>query len=273
MAQAVSSVSDIYRLYIGNSAYMLLALVALLYLFITEENKNVRTILVYIVSTFLVLFFIPGFAYVIINYILEYEIYYRMLWFVPMALLVAYAGVKVLLHAQKRSRKIVTGILFLAIMMFGGQCVFTDGTYTKADNAYHVPNIAVEIVDLITTEEYSPVTALPAELVQYVRQVDSSIKLCYGREILVDRWNNANPLFDAIQAAELDVWTIQSEARRQECTCIVIDNEKPITGNFYDELYGYYTTVGHYDIYIDFSILETYYGVEIDEKSDNGGNI
>lgn len=124
-----------------------------------------------------------------------------------------------------------------------------------------MPQTMVDIMAIVTSDEVTQTIAFPAELLQYARQLESNVTLCYGREILVERWNNESPLYDAVNAPELDVWTIQSEARRASCTCIVVDNLKKMTGDFEVEGYSYIATVDHYNIYMDTSIAEKYYGL------------
>lgn len=259
MADIMKSVLQIYRDYSNASAYMIIVLVALVYLFVTEKNKTIRIAFVYIAMGLLVLFFIPVYSYVIMEFFLEYEVYYRMMWFVPCAALVAYAAVRVLMKTAGLLRRVAIVLLMVATLLTTGSCVFTDGTYHRAQNAYHVPDEVLGIVDMIKIGDCTNICALPPEIVQYVRQIDADITLCYGREMLVPRWGYINPVYEAMAAPEYDIWKIQSEARRQQVTCIVLDNRKKAEGDLRNELYAYLGTVGNYDIYVDESFYEVYY--------------
>lgn len=259
MTDIIKSVLTIYRDYAGASAYMIIALVALVYLFVTEKDKTVKMALIYVSMGLLVLFFIPVYAYVVIEFFLEYEVYYRMLWFVPYAALVAYAGVRLLMRTLGLIRRVVLVVLFAAMLLGTGSCVFTDGTYKRAENAYHVPQVVIDIVDMIKIGDCTNICAFPPEIVQYIRQVDPDIVLCYGREMLVPRWGYVNPVYAEMAAPEYDIWKIQSEARRQQVTCIVLDNRKKAEGDLRNELYAYLGTAGCYDVYVDESFYDTYY--------------
>lgn len=259
MLKMCESILKIYSDYSNGSAYMLIVLAALTYLWLTEKNKSIRSIILYTVSSFFILFFIPFYAYIVVHFLLEESIYYRSLWFVPTAIIVAYAGVRVVIGMKSISRRIISGVMLFAIIAMGGSCVFTDKIYEKAENWYHVPQEVVEITELLSSDDVTIKAAVPAELVQFIRQVDPDIVLCYGRESLVESWGSVSPLYTAIQAPQLDAWTIQSEARRVECNCIVIDNTKAMTGDLRNELFSYYATVGKFDIYLDEVVYQSYF--------------
>ncbi|MBR3683857.1 MAG: hypothetical protein IKL78_03160 [Lachnospiraceae bacterium] len=265
MLETIQSVVDIYKNYSGTSVLMLLVLIALLYLWVTHKEKSPLTILLYVVTTLYALFFIPVYSYVVIHFLLEEEVYYRMLWLVPSAMLFAYVSVKALIHAGSVQRRIVTAGMIVGIVAGTGSMVFTDGTYTKAENVYHLPQDVIDVVDIINSGDARIIAAFPPELVQYVRQYSSDVTLCYGREMLVERWGYESPLYDAIAAPILDVWTIQSEARRAYCNCIVLDNRKAIVGDLENEYYLKIATVGNYDIYIDEQTAYEHYNGYLDK--------
>lgn len=259
MTDIIQSVLQIYKAYSGTSFYMLIVLIAIVYLFVTEKNKTFRMVVCYLAITFVLLFFTPVFAYLIMEVLLEQEIYYRMLWFVPCAMLVSYAGVQMIIKMKGVLRRGVAGILLIAILSLNGSCVFTDGTYKKAENAYHVPQVVVDIVELIKVGDCNNICVFPPEIVQYVRQVDADLTLCYGREMLVERWGYDNPVYDAMIEPVYDIWKLQSEARRMQVTCIVLDNRKEAVGDLHDEYFDRIGTIGYYDVYVDRDFNKKYY--------------
>lgn len=116
MAEIIQTITSIYRSYSGSSIFMLLVLIALLYLWITEDKKDTVTVLVYLVTGLFALFFIPFYAYVIIHFILEEEVYYRMLWLVPTACIFAYAAVRALIRTQGLFRRGVVAFLLICFL-------------------------------------------------------------------------------------------------------------------------------------------------------------
>lgn len=65
----------------------------LLYLLVTEKKKQIRVVLVESSLVITVLFFLP-FTKTVMNLLGEGETYYRILWLLPMAVVIAYAGIR-----------------------------------------------------------------------------------------------------------------------------------------------------------------------------------
>ena len=78
----MSHAIELFRAYMGTGLIAIWFLIALLYLFLREERKAVRILFVYVPAVVLVLFFNPLFAGVM-NAHLGDEIYYRILWLLP----------------------------------------------------------------------------------------------------------------------------------------------------------------------------------------------
>lgn len=250
MQEAFSTLIQLYKAYSGSSVFMLLFLITLLYLWITEEEKAVRTTMIYLVSAVFVLFFIPWFAYVAMEYFLDYEVYYRMLWLMPMGAIVSYGGVKIIAKAKNKKRKLAMGCLILFLIGESGTFVFNKVNFQLAENYYHVPQIVFDIVEVIEMEEYKVSVAFPSELVEYPRQITSNIFMPYGREMLIDRWNYNHDLYDEMQGDVLSAEQLTWQAKQNQCECLVISSSKPIEGNLEDYGFGKIATVGSYDIYM-----------------------
>ena len=102
MVGAEGSVLMMLKLYGGNMSLMLLFVASLIYLWITDKNKGRKAVLVYTSVSVLGLFFFPLFSYFVINIMGEEEIYYRLLWALPMGIVIAYAAVKFLSAIKKK---------------------------------------------------------------------------------------------------------------------------------------------------------------------------
>ena len=89
-----NEILQFYKNYIGNGAIFLLYLAALLYLIFAEKKKQTRTILVSAPVAVMVLFSFPPFKLLFEVLGLDSETYYRILWLLPMGIIIAYAGVK-----------------------------------------------------------------------------------------------------------------------------------------------------------------------------------
>ena len=85
----MKEIVTIFQNYCGSGWYPVLFLAALLYLLVTEKKKQIRVVLVESSLVITVLFFLP-FTKTIMNLLGEGETYYRILWLLPMAVVIAY---------------------------------------------------------------------------------------------------------------------------------------------------------------------------------------
>jgi hypothetical protein len=246
------NVITLYKNYAGTGMLAGLFLVALLYLFVTEKNKITRILFVYMPAMLLVLYFCPLFAAIVYAFVGE-EIYYRLLWLLPVVPVLAYAAVKLLtsMKTEKTWKKAVTGAALVGIVITSGSLVYQSPYFSRAQNPYHVPQEVVEICDSIRVEGREVVAVFPTELIPYVRQYSAYIWMPYGREILVERWNFQNELFDLMNQEVLDVDLIAQSAHEKGCHYVIISKEKMLNGSFEDYQYELFDEVEHYLIYAD----------------------
>lgn len=250
MDKAFTTLLELYKSYSGSSVFMLLFLMSLCCLWFIEEDKSVKTVLIYIVLATYSIFFIPVFAYLAMEHFLDYEVYYRMLWLLPMGLIVAYCGVTLVVQRKSKIQKGIISILIFFIMMESGTAVITKANFQKADNPYHIPQVAVDLVEAIVVEGIRMKVAFPAELVEFPRQISSQIRMPYGREILIARWNFTHPLYEAIQRNPLVASELAWESSQSDNSVIVIHNTKEMTGTLEEHDYVKIATVEQYDAYM-----------------------
>ena len=120
-------IMETFKDYGGTGYYTILFVLSLIYLGFTEEDKRVKTILVYIPAIMLLLFFIPVF-YILYNN-LDAGTYYRILWLMPMTVVIAYAGCKAIGHHVK-----VGVLLGCLVLIISGTYVYNSPHITKATN-------------------------------------------------------------------------------------------------------------------------------------------
>ena len=84
----MKEIVTIFQNYCGSGWYPVL-----LYLLVTEKKKQIRVVLVESSLVITVLFFLP-FTKTVMNLLGEGETYYRILWLLPMAVVIAYAGIR-----------------------------------------------------------------------------------------------------------------------------------------------------------------------------------
>lgn len=240
----------IFKNYMGfhENGYLTgIYLFVLLYLWLTEKDKHRRAIFVYAPTLLLIMFFCPLFRKVFVRLLEDSETYYRLLWLLQMSIVSAYGMIRMC----GRHRRIGLAVMCVVIAVCGNY-VYDSEYITRAENAYHLPQEAIDIVDLIEPEEGRITVLVPADLIYYVRQYSTNIELPYGREMLIARWDYHHAMYEAMEEAEvIETASFVELAREYPCAYIVLKEDRetddPLTQYGYD-IYG---RVGKYLVYKD----------------------
>lgn len=228
----MQTIMSIFKDFGGTGFYSILFLLSLIYLGYTEEDKRVKTMLVYIPAIMLALFFLPPF-YMLYNR-LDEGTYYRILWLMPMTVVIAYAGCKVI------GRHVKLGVLLgCIVLIISGKYVYSSQHMTPAENAYHLPQETIEICEMIRPAEGEErVWALfPAEQVHFVRQYTTTIQLPFGRDNLVESWNREiHPLYTLLQQEVIPADELSELSIESYCNYIILLKTMKVEGDL--EEYG-----------------------------------
>lgn len=211
----------IFKLYTGLKYLLVLSLLAWLYLLVTEKNKTLRILFVYAPIIVVALFLFPMSRKAFVA-LLDGEIYYRVLWTIPMGIIFCYGACR--FFAKHRKIGLVAASALIIVL---GSFVYQSQYITKAENLYHIPDTVVKICDLISPGDSDVrVTAvMPSELVHFVRQYDAAIHMPYGREML--GWEYYNAVYEAMEKAEVvEMETLLLAARAEYCQYIVLAKER-----------------------------------------------
>lgn len=250
----------IFKNYAGGKYLVIVFLLSLAFLLITEKNKRRRALFLYMPLSLLLLFFFPLFRKVFVRLMGgEGDTYYRVLWLIPMGIIVAYGGVKLAGLLREKWGTWAGGIACAAAgaaIIFGGKYVYASQYMSEAQNMYHLPQTVVDICDLIApTEGEERIWAVfPTDLVYFVRQYDTDIQLLYGREMVEPKWQYAEPVHTVMNhPTTIDIEELLELTRERYCTYIVLPNvkNKGVTEapeNFGLELID---TVDGYPVYYD----------------------
>lgn len=242
----------IFKNYMGFHEKHFLAaiyLLVLLYLWFAEKDKCRRAVFVYAPTLLLLLFFCPLFRKVFVRVLEDSETYYRLLWLLQMSLVSAYGLLK--LMGRHRRAGLAAVCLMIAVC---GDYVYDSEHISRAENAYHLPQEAVDIVDLIEPEKGRVTVLVPADLVYYVRQYSTDIELPYGREMLIARWDYHNALYEAMEEAEvIDTPSFVELTRNGSfpCTYVVLKESREVSEPLTDYGFSVYGQVGEFVVYRD----------------------
>lgn len=218
----------IFMQYCGNGVYPFLFLAALVYLLFTEKNKKIRMVLLESSAVITLLFFFPLFK-MVLDQVEEAGTYYRILWLLPMTIVIAYAGVRLM------GRHTRIGLLAaVAVCVLAGECVYANVNVSRAQNRYHIPNEVAAICDMIApAEDEERVWAVfPSELIHFVRQYTSDIQMPYGRDMLVESWDyQVHPLFEVMEAQPVRLDRLGELADEYQVHYVILNRAKPTEGD------------------------------------------
>ena len=194
--------------YFGSLWWFLPYAVSFVYLCVREKDKTKRILLVYVPLLILIAFLVPPVRMLYVALFDEGNTYYRLLWLVPTAMTCAYAGAE----AFAKHRR--TGLVLCCILaVLAGKPVYRSIHMSRAENAYHLPQEAVAICDLIRADAGEQgiryydtdllFAAFPADLVHFVRQYDANLVLPFGREVVEPAWNHWNYVYTVMEEDEV----------------------------------------------------------------------
>lgn len=245
-----NDVLSLFREYMGTGLVVILFLLSLLYLFIREKRKPVRILFIYVPLVLLALFFNPLFAGLVYG-LADGEIYYRILWLIPITVVIAFTAVSIFEQLSGK-RRIGFSLAVAGILVASGSYVYSNPYFRRAENLYHMPDSVVHICDAIAVPGREVRAVFPMELVQYVRQYEPTVCMPYGREMTVERWHYfENELFDEMEKEEADLSALAPLVREEECHFVILPQEKKINGNPADYGWELFGVTDGYVIYRD----------------------
>ncbi|QWT52118.1 hypothetical protein [Eubacterium sp. MSJ-33] len=109
--------------------------------------------------------------------------FWRMLWMIPVILVIGVAVVDLACVVKQQWLKCAIVLACAGLIMFSGDNIYRqEGVYVKAENAHKLPQAAVDITHWISERDEDSTILAPEELYCYIRQYDGRIKMLYGRD-------------------------------------------------------------------------------------------
>lgn len=251
MIDAMKGAFENLLLYNNGSILFLLFLMALFFLWFVERDRRVRTVLLYLSVALIVVFLCPVYAW--IGQKIDEEIYYRVFWTLPIGVLFCYGSVRLLICFKRTVSRVLVAILLVLVICMNGKLVYKNTIYNKATNAYHIPQLVIDVADAVRLENYKPIAVFPAALLPFIRQYTGDIFTPYGRNITVERWGFDSALYDAMEAEVYDAEEIAIQARKEHCAFVVLSCAKEIKGSMEEQNYFLVEFAGGHYIYMDYN--------------------
>lgn len=253
----LSNVVNLFREYMGTGLIVSFYLGALLYLFFQEKRKPMRIMFLYVPVLLLLLFFNPLFASLVYGVVGD-EIYYRILWLLPMTVTIAYAVVLLWGRLQGKKKSVFLAAAAVLVMV-SGKFIYSNPYFSRAENIYHVPQSVVDICASIEVEGREVKAVFPKELLQYVRQYSAVVCMPYGREVLVDRWSQSHELYDLMEQEEINAEKLAAVCREYSVVYIILPEDKKLNGRLEDYEFEWFDKVDGYVIYKDATVDLLYF--------------
>lgn len=223
----MNAIIEIFKQYNGTGYYCILFIIALIYLWFEEEDKRIKAILVYTPALIQCLFFIPYF-YLLYNH-LDEGTYYRILWLLPMSVVISYAGCKLIGVYTKIGLALLSVILIL-----GGTYVYKSQYMSVAENAYHIPQETVQLCDMIMPEEGKQRVwaSFPIDQIHFVRQYSTRIQMPYGRDSLALNWipGTEEEMYLQYRDQETNLEEFSELATKYYCNYVIFEKSRTFIG-------------------------------------------
>lgn len=233
-------IEDIWLLFVGDGSVVVTALIVMLLFLLWPGNKRLKQFLLY--PSLVVLIFINNplsIYYIVDKGLMAYNRYVRLYWLLPISFVLAFLCVKLVTKAKKW-RRIAVAFICTGIIMYTGNYMFTEDSYTKMTNLYKIPDDVIEICDFIEEDIKNNGQKLektrivvPNKYSSYIYQYNGNLKILYGR------YSGHSPYYfiaestkNLMGAPELDVKAICEGAHESNCDYIVVDANKPKKGKF-----------------------------------------
>ena len=246
-----------FQNYMGTGLIIGWFLLMILYLLFTEKRKERRILFVYVPILTLAVFFFPPFAKLMYA-MAGTDTYFRMLWLLPVTMVLAYGIVQIYGHLKGKLR-LLFAVAATVLIMISGNFIYTNPLFSKAENGYHVPQAVVEICDRNQVEGREVMAVFPLELIPYVRQYSPVICMPYGREVLTQIWGQWSELRGEMESSIIDGKNLARLAKEKMCHYIILPAKKEVIGDLTDYDYIHLDEICGYDIYQDTTM---YIGLE-----------
>lgn len=246
----MSFLTDNLKLFTGCGLSVVLFLGGLLFLGIKLKKSATRTMMVWFPVFALMIFACP--IWILYNKIRDDgAILYRLMWMSPISLVVGYAIIEIITMLPKKY-KTVSFVGAILVIMLCGKYVYSNPMFSKAENAYHVPETVAKICDELKVEGREIRVCMPIEFIQYTKQYSPYICLTYGRYVLYGMPDAPNSkVKDILEKDVIDAEALCEELRATKSPYLVIGKDKAFSESLANFDVFYCTSIDGYDIYLD----------------------
>lgn len=236
----------------GDAWIFPLLTAAILWILCFEKNRIYKYLFGVMPVIFLVIYWCPVTGRLFME-VLSEDIYWRILWLIPIAMIIPYAGC-ILCYRLKGVRRQGLFLLLMLLVVICGKNVLSEENFEPSLNAYKIPQNVIEVCDLLPENIHAMVSN---RLIPYIRMYDPSITLQFGRTALIYNGmdeKDADPrqrLYLEAQKTEIDLSVLAPLAKEEKVTFLVFSNNRTYIGKWEDYGYKEYGSTEEFCIFVD----------------------
>lgn len=209
----------------NGAGHLLLLLAALAVCFFAGRGARKR---LFWPSILVLIFFFNPLFYKYIGMRFLGGVYWRLLWMLPISFVIAYALTILVGKIHKNALRAVAIVLACACIIVTGEPIFSQTTYQEKQNAYELPQAAIEIADYVEARltDWKETLIVPNELLCSIRQYSAAACLLYGRNaggFITDIGEEEAQVFAEMSKEEPDLEVVTRIAREKNCRYIVFN--------------------------------------------------
>ncbi len=218
MKDALNLAGQAFLLYFGEGWYFYFLIAALIYIFIRKHTRKQAGFLAWTTIVLLIFIFNP-IVVIVLEKMLEGNVYWRMFWTLPLIPLIAYVITDVVWERKERFMRIFACLMFAGIVAVGGKWIYTSENYAQAENAYKIPDQAAGVCNLILEDGARGRAIVHPDLITYLRQYSADVTMLYGRR---GYSSNLTNVMEALQQEMIDTEYLEAVAEYYDCPYIVV---------------------------------------------------
>ena len=215
-----------------SGKYGALYLAALFFLFLHGRDKKKERILCYYGVLSYILVMNPVTAGFMIKEVPAFSDYWKLLWLMPMDIIIAYFGMSFIssgkrgsgnehdLDSKNTKWKMGYAVVAVIVIALSGTVVPFQADISKAENDYGITNESLEALQIVTENQTeAPICLLaPDAVMEEARVYSGAITLVYGRDI----WNETVNMQVADGYDEMQMALHQAMGHHEDCMDAII---------------------------------------------------
>lgn len=242
-------VLDAYEKYTAGGVMQMLCIATILIIIIKEKDKYLKHLAFYIIALVAIIA-IPPIAFVLAEYFIGYDVYWRIFWLVPSVIIVAFGGTRIIEQMNRKAGKRIVFFALLLVIAIGGRSVYRTENFTKSVNLYKLPQEAIDICEMVAPNGGSTKMVVPETIVSYIRQYNSNIKLLYGRNMGKDiQKGKKYKVLLQLNSSEPDYKYIADYCKSNKCEYVVFENSATNMEDMTNYGYELFASTQNYTIF------------------------